>query len=333
MKRHIPILLALMLLLSGCSSFVPIAEEKEQSAPQLTEEDVSSFGSEDEGFCLTYPSSFTLTSSGDDYYEFKDEENDLSITLSIEENKFSGLSAEEYPQAMDMEMYSKMLSDNGFDRDIYVKDDSSYYYIYKLTDDNIYCLEYAYNGDENEDDLIDLLNLEVYDDFTGSDNTETLRSYAMAYLEDLTGSAEGYTMEYSGKDTIRSGEFDVFEAYKSNELYCLIAVNDSGVCYVDKSGSGLNYVNIEHLLYDTETSEEDKLKYSAKHYYEALFDTQTGLDSFELYDSALTYDGVTMTVYEVKDSGKTLCLIGVTSDGTGYVDYSATGSSFEKIEK
>jgi hypothetical protein len=209
MKRLVPLVLAFILLLSGCGALVPIAEEEDAQPVFTDNEDVSSFGSEDEGFRLTYPSGFTLTSSGDDYYRFTDEENDLSITLSIEENTFSGLSAEEYPGAMDMDMYSRMLSENSFDRDIYAKGESSYYYLYTLTDDNIYCVEYAYNGEENEDSLIDILNLEVYDDFTGADNRDTLSSYAEAYLEDLFGVGD-YSLEPNGTITRRSNEFSSF---------------------------------------------------------------------------------------------------------------------------
>ena len=331
MKRALPLILALILLLSGCSTLVPMAEKKEAASGEIPVGGVSSFGSEDKGFRLTYPSSFTLTSSGDDFYEFKDEEKDLSLKLSIEENNFSGLSAEEYPQAMDMEMYSKVLSDNGFDRDIYVKNDSSYYYIYRLTDDNIYCLEYAYNGVEDEDELIDLLDLEVYDDFSGSDNTETLRSYAEAYLEDLYGDGD-YTLEDNGTITKRSQEFLSFMAYGGRELLCLIAVNEDGVCYVDKTLSGLNYVNIEHLLYEPVVSEEEKLERYARHYYETIFGERPKPDELKRLDGDYSFDGAPLTVFSADEDGSTL-FIGVTGDGIGYVDRTGTGNDFEKIEK
>ncbi len=331
MKRLVLLAVICAMLLSGCGIMTQESGESHAPPVSASETEVSSFGSEDDGFLLTYPASFTLTDSGKDYYEFKDEDKDLSIKLSIAENRFSGLSAQEYPEAMDVDMYSKMLSSNSFDRDIYVKDDSSYYYIYTLTDDNIYCLEYAYNGEENEDDLIDLLNLEVYDEFSGSDNTETLKSYAAAYLEDYRGPGD-YTLVPQGTIVISGGEFASFTAYSSVDAICLIAVNDDGVCYVDTSLKGTDYQNIEDLLYEAEPVAGDPLIQSAAEYYQSITGTKPASESIALYEPDFTFEGFSLRVYSVTEGG-TVILIGITPEGAGYADRTGSGTAFEIIEK
>lgn len=326
-----------MLLLTSCSMIVTtddiVTEEEIEILEKASIVPVETFGTVEDGFCLTYPASFELTDSSDDYYKFTDSEQGLSISLSIQENTYTNLSAEEYPQAMGLEMYSKMLSDNSFDRDVYVKDDQSYYSIYTLTDEYIYCVEYCYQGEPGQDSLINQLDFEAYGKFSGTDDIDTLMSYAQVHLEDLMGSDSVYTLTYDGNQNIGSYELTVFQVYENDDLISLIAVNSDGICYVDHSATGERFVNIEILLYDTTETTMDRLLYYAMYYYKALYGTAAVESSVILYNADYYHNSLHLTVYDMSGGTDNTCLIGVTDDGVGYVDYSGTGTEFEKIEQ
>ncbi len=336
MKRIIWLVLSCILLLTGCSAAAPrvVPNDTIDTTVKISEDTpLETFGSKTGGFRLTYPASFDLTSSNDDdYYEFTDPEQDLSISLTIEENTYSDsdLAAEEYPKAMGLEMYSKMLSENSFDRDIYVKDEESTYSIYSLTDEYIYCVEYTYQGKPGQDALIPQLDLEVYGDFSGTDDSDTLMSYALVHLEDLFGDASNITLVYDGSCTINSYELTVFQAYKNDELICLVAVNNDGICYVDNSTTGDGFINIELLLYDTTENTTDRLMYYAEYYYDKLYGNADAY--IYLYNADYYFNDQHFTVYEVSMNSELLCHIGVTDAGVGYVDYSGTCKEFVKIE-
>lgn len=335
MKRFVFFVLSCVILLTGCCIAVPKAVVKKESAPVSDTASViqlATFGSVEDGYRLSYPSSFELTDSGDDYYKFTDSEQNLSISLSIKENTYSNLSADEYPEAMGVDMYSKMLSENSFDRDIYVKDEQSTYSIYTLTDEYIYCVEYSYQGKEGQDSLIDQLKLEVYGEFTGYDNTDTLMSYAKAYLVDLFDSDISYILIYDGVCTVNSVEMTVFQVYENDSFVCLIAVNEDGICYVDYSVTGEEFINIELLLYDTTSNTTDKLKYYAMYYYDELYGSAPNENDIALYNADYYFNSQHLTVYSVLTESENSCLIGVADNGVGYVDYSGSGMEFVKIE-
>lgn len=337
MKRFVFLVLSCAIMLTGCSTIAPETASSKESAsvsePAVVPQ-IETFGSVEDGFRLSYPSSFELTDSDDDYYEFTDSEQDLSISLSIEENTYSDLSADEYPYAMGVDMYSKMLSENSFDRDIYVKDEESSYSIYTLTDDYIYCVEYNYQGKEGQESLINQLKLEVYGGFTGCNTTDTLQSYAEEYLTDLFGTVTDFTICYDGTRTVNSSEMATFtvEDTKNYCYVCLIAVNTDGACYVDYSLTTKEFVNIDLLLYDTTANTTDKLLYYATYYYNELYGSNPNAESINLYNADYYLNNQHLTVYNVSDDPAKPCLIGISDSGVGYVDYTGSGTKFQKIE-
>jgi len=228
-------------------------------------------------------------------------------------------------------MYSKMLSENSFDRDIYVKDDESCYSLYTLTDEYIYCVEYSYQGEPGQDSLIDQLSFEAYGEFSGDDDTETLMSYALVHLADLMGDATGYTLAYKEKSTVNGREMAVFKVCSGDDAICLMAVNADGVCYVDYSATGSEFINIELLLYDTTENTSDKLMYYANYYYEVLYGTKPAEGSIVLDNADHYFGDRHLTVYTASCDLETV-LIGISDEGIGFVDRSGTGNEFVKIE-
>jgi len=153
MYRRILTCLAALLLLSGCASPSP-------SIPSTWDGTVSTY--ENEAFSLSYPTGFSLAREAAETWYFTAEGHTAAFSLTRENNLYGVCQAEEYADAAGIYDGVTVLSDTAFAVEKHIDNMLSGYFLYTVSEECVYVLEYNYGGSEEERALSALFAVTVH---------------------------------------------------------------------------------------------------------------------------------------------------------------------------
>ena len=151
MRRVFPLLVT-MLFLIGCAPTV-------QTCPPALDEAVAVY--EGDGFTLTHPAVFDLVRETGETWYFTAEGHTMAFSLTREENTYGSHTIEEYPEVMGIYSGVVAVSDTSFAVEKHIDNMLSGYFLYTVSEEYIYLLEYNYSGNEEERGLSPLFSVEV----------------------------------------------------------------------------------------------------------------------------------------------------------------------------
>lgn len=105
---------------------------------------------EGEGYTLTYPACFTLVGETKKMVNFAASGRNMAFTVTIEDNPHGAREIEEYPDLMGIYDGVKFLNEHSFAVERYQPNVLSAYYLYAMTADVAYLLEYHFGGTEEQ---------------------------------------------------------------------------------------------------------------------------------------------------------------------------------------
>ncbi|MBE6758319.1 MAG: hypothetical protein E7552_07240 [Ruminococcaceae bacterium] len=141
MYRRIFVILLALLCLVGC---VPVSP---QVSPAL-DDTVSQY--EGDGFVLTHPAVFTLARETGESWYFTAEGHTVAFSLTREVNTYGMHSIEEYPEKMGIYSGVTVVDDSSFAVEKHIDDMLSGYFLYTVSEEYVYLLEYNYGGTAEE---------------------------------------------------------------------------------------------------------------------------------------------------------------------------------------
>lgn len=151
-KRFWALLLScLLVVLCGCAD--------EPAEPVTLTRDIATF--DGEGYTLTYPACFTLVGQTDKMVNFAVEGANMAFAVTIEENPYGAHDIAEYPDLMGIYNSVTILNDHSFAVERYQPNILSAYYLYAMTAQHTYLLEYNFGGTEEQRDIASLFAIDV----------------------------------------------------------------------------------------------------------------------------------------------------------------------------
>ncbi len=152
MYRRIFALVFALICLVGCSPAAPNA------LPCLNDA-VATY--EGDGFTLTYPAVFTLARETGETWYFTAEGYTVAFSLTREKHTFGALPAAEYAEAQGIYDGVTAISDTSFAVEKHIDNMLSGYFLYTVSEEYVYILEYNYGGKDEEKALSELFLVEV----------------------------------------------------------------------------------------------------------------------------------------------------------------------------
>lgn len=151
MFRRIFALMLLCLFLAGCSA-------PENTPVELTDETAVYEG---EGYTLTYPACFELVGKTANMVNFAVPGGHMAFTLTAEDNPYGAHKIEEYPELMGIYSGVEILNAHSFGVDKFKENFLSAYYLYTMTEDTTYLLEYNFGGTKEQRAMAKLFAVEL----------------------------------------------------------------------------------------------------------------------------------------------------------------------------
>ncbi len=152
MRRRIFAVLLALLCLAGCS---PATEY----TPPTLDDTVAYY--EGDGFTLGYPAVFTLTRETGETWYFTAAGHTMAFSLTREKNIYGTHPIEEYPDQMGIYSGVTAVSDTAFAVEKHIDNMLSGYFLYTVSEEYIYLLEYNYGGTAEERALSQRFSVEV----------------------------------------------------------------------------------------------------------------------------------------------------------------------------
>ncbi len=152
MYRRILALLFALLCLAGCSPAEP-------TDPPALDTAVAQY--EGDAFTLTYPAVFTLTRETGEAWYFTAEGHNIAFSLTREKNVYGTHPIEDYPDKMGIYSGAAAVDDTSFAVEKHIDNMLSGYFLYTVSEEYIYLLEYNYGGTAEEKALAALFAVHV----------------------------------------------------------------------------------------------------------------------------------------------------------------------------
>ena len=145
-------LLVMLLFLAGCTP-------KKQTDPPVLNDAVTVY--EGEGVTLTYPAVFNCARQTEETWYFTAEGYTIAFSLTREPNTYGVHPIEAYPDKMGIYSGAVVQNDTAFSVEKHIDNMLSGYFLYTVSEEYIYLLEYNYGGTAEERALASLFAVDI----------------------------------------------------------------------------------------------------------------------------------------------------------------------------